>query len=130
MEKCKWCHEHADTLHSGYCESCYQEIRENIKGCKTKLSEILELSKHQPVENRPELIRRAGECRLVLSKYKKAKVPFYKSYKDDEDTISEIYKNLNFDPNPVGTIYTKTDIYVGIPAAIVILLIVLFPLLR
>ena len=91
MAKCVWCKNSTELYKSGYCEDCYNRIRDDILSNKKRLDELLEQSALLGADKTAILEESTRICK-ALDEYKKKKVPFYKS--DYQPTLAAIYQNL------------------------------------
>lgn len=89
--KCVWCGNETELYKSGYCEDCYNRIRDDILSNKKRLDELLAQSA-LPGADKTAILEESTRICKALDEYKKKKVPFYKS--DDQPTLAAIYQNL------------------------------------
>lgn len=91
MAKCVWCKNATDIYKMGYCEGCYNHIRDDIVSSKKQLDALLKQSA-LPDADKAAILEESNQLCKVLEEYKKKKVPFYKS--DYQPTLAAIYQNL------------------------------------
>lgn len=99
MAQCQWCGRERDLRENGYCEECYQDVRNGIKNNIDLMDAIFAEAKTASPDQAGAILARADEAYNKLLIYKRRRVPFYKT--NPTITYNAIRACLNQQPVPM-----------------------------